>query len=140
MNLAQAEDISRRLSGHNVVEAVEGEHDGFSDVGKSWEKGSSAMSGGTNVQITQCPFLQQTSMQWATRACLACWPQDRCTPVSCDRYANLCGKRHLGVWASEGVATPELVPCQAAQLAEQGSLLGPRSFLSCTALSQHQSC
>lgn len=51
-----------------AVEAVEGEHDGFSDVGK----GSSAMSGGTNVQITQSPFLQQTSMQWATKVCLAC--------------------------------------------------------------------
>lgn len=61
MNLAEEKDVSGRLAGHQVVEAVVEEQDGFSDVGKSWQKGSSAMFEGTTVQITQCPFLQPTS-------------------------------------------------------------------------------
>lgn len=71
VSLAQEEDVSRRLAGHRGVETIKEECNGFSDAGKSWEKGSSAMAGGTKVQITQCPFLQQTSMQWATKVCLA---------------------------------------------------------------------
>lgn len=34
MNLAQEEDVSRRLAGHWVVKVVEEEHDGFSDAGR----------------------------------------------------------------------------------------------------------
>lgn len=45
---------ARGLARHCLFVAVEGEHDGFSDVGKSWDKGSSAMSGETDVKITQC--------------------------------------------------------------------------------------
>lgn len=37
MNLAQEEDVSRRLAGHQVAAAVEKEEcNGFSDTGKSW--------------------------------------------------------------------------------------------------------
>lgn len=86
---------ARGLAGHCLVEGVEGEHGGFSDIGKSWDSGSSAMSGETDVKITQCPFLQQTFMQRIIRLSLVCWLQHRCTPVSHGRCVSSWGKGTL---------------------------------------------
>lgn len=67
---------ARGLAGHCLVEAVQGwkhvEHGGFSDAGKSWDKGSSVMSGEADEKIAQCPFLQQTFMQRTTGLSVTC--------------------------------------------------------------------
>lgn len=53
MNLAREEDVSGRLAGYQLVEAVEKQEcDRFADAGKSRQKGSSAMYRGTHAQIT----------------------------------------------------------------------------------------